>query len=95
MELYTALDVNVLILKLISVSGQTCRCFPGLTTETDTCLGKDDRACVNKLMNMMGDFDTVEYKVPVLPCDNPLPFPENLPDFRARRRSVVPTARIK
>ena len=50
-----------LILKLIS--GQTCRCFPGLTTATDTCLGKDDRACVDKLMNMMGDFDTVEHKV--------------------------------
>lgn len=48
---------------------QTCRCFPGLTTATgleSTCTGKDDLVCVNNLMNMMGDFDTVVYKV----CDN-------------------------
>ena len=45
---------------------QTCRCFPGLTTVTDEeskCTRKDDLVCVNKLMNMMGDFDTVVYKV--------------------------------
>ena len=45
---------------------QTCRCFPGLTTATaseSTCMGKGDLVCVNNLMNMMGDFDTVVYKV--------------------------------
>ena len=55
--------------KSINIYLQTCRCFPGLTTATGSeskCMGKDDLVCVNNLMNMMGDFDTVVYKV----CDN-------------------------
>jgi hypothetical protein len=45
---------------------QTCRCFPGFHSSIGldaTCKKKDDLVCVNELMNMMGEFDKVEYKV--------------------------------